>query len=124
MRDLNSVYRATPALYVNDTRAEGFAWIEGNDAEGSTYVWARKGGADDKMVVVAVNMTPIERHVRIGLPATGHWDEVLNSDAAIYGGGNRGNLGGVDAEATEWNGQAQSALVTLPPLAAIYLRQA
>ena len=124
VRDLNSVYRATPALYVNDTRAEGFAWIEGNDAEGSTYVWARKGGADDKMVVVAVNMTPIERRVRIGLPATGHWDEVLNSDAAIYGGGNRGNLGGVDAEATEWNGQAQSALVTLPPLAAIYLRQA
>ena len=124
VRDLNHLYRATPALYRHDTRAEGFEWIEGNDAEGSTYIWARKGGAGDKVVVVAVNMTPIERRVRIGLPQPGHWDEVLNSDAASYGGGNRGNQGGVASEATPWNGQAQSALVTLPPLAAIYLRQA
>ena len=124
VRDLNHLYRATPALYRHDTRAEGFEWIEGNDADGSTYIWARKGGAGDKVVVVAVNMTPIERRVRIGLPQPGHWDEVLNSDAASYGGGNRGNQGGVASEATPWNGQAQSALVTLPPLAAIYLRQA
>jgi 1,4-alpha-glucan branching enzyme len=124
VRDLNRVYRDTPALHVNDTRAEGFAWLEGNDAEGSTYAWVRKGAAGDKVVVVAVNMTPVERRMRLGLPAAGHWDEVLNSDAALYGGGNRGNLGGVDAEATPWHGQAQSALVTLPPLSALYFRQA
>ncbi len=124
VRDLNHLMRDTPALYLNDTRPEGFAWLEGNDAEGSTYVWVRKGAVTDKMVVVAVNMTPIERRVRIGLPEAGHWDEVLNSDAAIYGGDNRGNLGGVDSEATIWHGQAQSALVTLPPLSAVFLRQA
>jgi len=124
VRDLNHLMRATPALYLNDTRPEGFAWLEGNDAEGSTYVWVRKGAETDKMVVVAVNMTPIERRMRVGLPAAGHWDEVLNSDAAIYGGGNRGNLGGVDTEATPWHEQRQSALVTLPPLSAVFLRQA
>ncbi|MEO8243701.1 MAG: 1,4-alpha-glucan branching protein GlgB, partial [bacterium] len=124
VRDLNRVYRETPALYVNDTRPEGFMWLEGNDAEGSTYIWARKGGPKDKVVVVAINMTPIERRVRIGLPAKGHWDEVLNTDSAIYGGGDRGNMGGLDSEATPWHGQTQSAAITLPPLAAVYFRQA
>jgi 1,4-alpha-glucan branching enzyme len=124
VRDLNRVYRDNPALYRNDTRPEGFQWLEGGDAEGSTFVWARKGDADDKTVVVAVNMTPVERRMRMGLPTAGHWDEILNSDAAIYGGGNRGNLGGVDSEAVTWHGQAQSALVTLPPLSSVYFRQA
>ena len=124
VRDLNRLYRDTPALYRNDTRPEGFEWLEGNDAEGSTYIWARKGGPSDKKVVVAVNMTPIERRVRIGLPEAGHWHEALNSDSAIYGGGNRGNPGGLDSEAVSWHGQRQSALVTLPPLSAIYFLQA
>ena len=122
VRDLNRVYRETPALHVNDTRAEGFAWLESNDAEGSTYAWARFGNAGDAPVVVAVNMTPVERRLRVGLPGGGGaWQEILNTDAAIYGGGNRGNLGGVVVEPTPWNGQTHSAIVTLPPLSAIYL---
>jgi 1,4-alpha-glucan branching enzyme len=76
------------------------------------------------VLIAAINMTPIERRVRIGLTAMGLWDEVMNTDATLYGGGNRGNPGGVEAEATPWHGQAQSALVTLPPLSAVYLRQA
>ncbi len=124
VRDLNRVYRDTPALHLNDCRAEGFEWIESNDAEAGVYVWARKGRAGDPIVVVAVNMTPVERSYRLGLPAKGQWQEVLNTDAGVYGGGNRGNLGGVEAEPTPWHGRAQSAVVTLPPLSAIYLKQA
>ena len=124
VRDLNAVMRGNPALYLNDTRPEGFAWLEGGDAEGSTFVWARKGGPDNPVVIAAINMTPVERRMRMGLTSMGHWDEVMNTDAAIYGGGNRGNLGGVDAESTPWHGQPQSALVTLPPLSAVYFRQA
>ena len=124
VRDLNRVYRDTPALHLNDCRAEGFEWIESNDAEAGVYVWARKGRAGDPIVVVAVNMTPVERSYRLGLPAKGQWQEVLNTDAGAYGGGNRGNLGGVEAEPTPWHGRAQSAVVTLPPLSAIYLKQA
>jgi len=124
VRDLNRVYRATPALHVNDTRPEGFQWLDSNDAEGSSYAWARFGGPGDAPVVVLVNMTPVERQVRVGLPGGGGlWEEILNTDAAVYGGGNRGNLGGVMGEKTPWNGQTHSALVTLPPLSAVYLRQ-
>ena len=123
VRDLNRLYRDTPALHVNDTRPEGFEWLESNDAEAGVYAWVRKGRAGDAMVVALVNMTPVARDYRIGLPAGGRWAEILNSDAAIYGGGNRGNLGGVVAEALAHHGQTHSALVTLPPLSAVWLRQ-
>lgn len=123
VRDLNRIYRETRALHVNDTRPEGFAWIESNDAEAGVYAWVRKGNDADKPVVAVVNMTPLERTYRLGLPAAGKWNEILNTDAEIYGGGNRGNLGGVATEKTPWHGQTQSALVTLPPLSAVYLQQ-
>ena len=124
VRDLNRVYRENRALHVNDTRPEGFEWIESNDAGASVYAWLRKGDAADPAVVAVVNLTPVERSYRLGLPEAGHWDEILNTDAAVYGGMNRGNLGGVTAEAVAWHGRAQSALVTLPPLAAVYFRKA
>ncbi|KAF0170853.1 MAG: 1 4-alpha-glucan branching enzyme [Rhodobacteraceae bacterium] len=123
VRDLNRVYREVPALHINDTRPEGFEWIESNDSEAGVYAWVRKGRADDAMVVALVNMTPVERSYRVGLPAAGHWAEILNTDAAVYGGGNRGNLGGVTAEAVAHHGRAHSALVTLPPLSAVWLKQ-
>ncbi len=124
VRDLNRVYRENTALHLNDARPEGFAWLESNDAEASVYAWVRKGAPDDPDVVAVMNMTPVDRQYRIGLPTSGHWDEILNTDAAIYGGGNRGNPGGVATEAKAWHGQAHSALIALPPLSAVYLRKA
>jgi 1,4-alpha-glucan branching enzyme len=124
VRDLNRVYRENAALHVNDARPEGFTWLESNDAEASVYAWVRKGNGKDPDIVAVVNMTPVDRQYRIGLPSAGHWDEILNTDAAIYGGGNRGNLGGVDTEATPWHGQKQSAKIALPPLSVVYLRKA
>lgn len=123
VRDLNRVYRETPALHLNDTRPEGFEWIESNDSEAGVYCWLRKGGDGDAMVVALVNMTPVERQYRTGLPAAGAWAEILNTDAAVYGGENRGNMGGVVAEAVAHQGRAHSALVTLPPLSAVWLKQ-
>jgi 1,4-alpha-glucan branching enzyme len=123
VRDLNGVYRETRALHVNDSRPEGFAWIESNDAEAGVFSWVRRGNDGDRQVVAVVNMTPLERNYRLGLPAAGKWHEILNTDAEAYGGGNRGNLGGVTTEKTPWHGQTQSALVTLPPLSAVYLQQ-
>ena len=123
VRDLNRVYRENPSLHVNDTRPEGFEWIEAGDADASTYAWARKGRAGDPMVVALVNMTPVARQYRLGLPAKGRWLEILNTDAAVYGGSNAGNQGGVVSEDVPWQGQAQSALVTLPALSALYLKQ-
>ncbi|TGD63036.1 1,4-alpha-glucan branching protein GlgB [Tabrizicola sp. WMC-M-20] len=123
VRDLNRAYRDTPALHVNDTRPEGFEWVESNDAEASVYAFVRKGHPGDAMVVALVNMTPVDRRYRVGLPAGGEWAELLNTDAAVYGGGNRGNLGGVTAEEVQCHGRPWSAVVTLPPLSAVYLKQ-
>ncbi|MFN7224889.1 MAG: 1,4-alpha-glucan branching protein GlgB [Paracoccaceae bacterium] len=123
VRDLNRIYRETPALHINDTRPEGFEWIESNDAETSVYSWIRKGTVGDPMVVALVNMTPVDRQYRVGLPVGGHWAELLNTDSDVYGGGNRGNLGGVTAEKVPWHGRPYSALLSLPPLSAVYLMQ-
>jgi 1,4-alpha-glucan branching enzyme len=124
VRDLNRLYARTPALHRNDCRPEGFEWLEMNDAANSVLAWVRKGAPTDPMVVVAVNMTPVERAVyRLGFPAPGRWREALNTDAGIYGGGNRGNLGGVVTDATPWMGQSQSASIVLPPLSAVFFVQ-
>ncbi len=118
--------RALPrdaALYRHDTRPEGFEWLEVNDAENSIIAYVRKGGPGEKMVVVVANFTPVERLAyRLGFPAAGRWDEALNTDAAAYGGGNRGNMGGVTTEAVGWHNQAQSAMVVLPPLSVVVFR--
>ncbi|MCR8725684.1 1,4-alpha-glucan branching protein GlgB [Frigidibacter sp. ROC022] len=124
VRDLNRLYAATPALHRNDCRPEGFGWIESNDTANSVFAWTRRGAPGEPMVVVAVNMTPVERaDYRLGFPAPGRWREALNSDSSVYGGGNRGNMGGVTTEARPWMGQGQSAPVVLPPLSAVYFVQ-
>ncbi len=122
VRDLNTLYRATPALHVKDCDSDGFQWIEANDADNSIFAWIRRGGPDDPPVVVICNFTPVERRDwRCGLPLQGKWLEALNTDAGIYGGGNRGNMGGVTATAQGHHGQPASAPVTLPPLSAVFL---
>ena len=120
VRDLNGLMRGTPALHVNDTRPEGFQWLDGGDAENSVFSYVRCGRPGDPRVVVVLNMLPVERTgFRLGLPGGGYWREAINTDAEVYGGANRGNFGGVWAEGVPWHGQDQSALITLPPLAAI-----
>ena len=122
VRDLNTLYRATPALHFRDCEPDGFRWIEANDAENSIYAWLRTGGPDDPTVAVICNFTPVERRGwRCGLPFEGTWDEALNTDAAVYGGGDRGNMGGVQATGVQAQGQPASAPVTLPPLSTIML---
>jgi 1,4-alpha-glucan branching enzyme len=121
VRDLNTLYRAEPALHYLDCEPGGFRWLDADDAENSVFAWLRLGGEQDRPVAVICNFTPVERSDwRVGLPVAGRWREALNSDAAVYGGGNRGNLGGIDAEPVEHKGQPCSATVTLPPLTALF----
>ncbi len=122
VRDLNHLYRSTPALHRRDCEAAGFQWIA-NDPGISKIAFARHGQTGDAPVVVLCNFTPVERsELNIGVPVAGHWEEVLNTDSALYGGGNRGNLGGCDSIAEEWDGMAQHIRVTLPPLATLFFR--
>jgi 1,4-alpha-glucan branching enzyme len=121
--DLNRLYREEPALHVRDADAQGFSWVVGDDAVNSVFVYLRQGGAGDAPVAVALNLTPQPQlEYRIGLPRAGHWREILNTDAAIYAGSNRGNEGGIEAGAAPLHGQPASAALVLPPLAAVMLR--
>jgi 1,4-alpha-glucan branching enzyme len=123
LADLGALYRSTPALWAADSDPDGFAWIDASDVEASVYSYIRRAG--EEAVVVVLNMTPVPRHdYRLGLPAAGRWVEALNSDSEHYGGSNVGNLGGVVTEEVGWHGQPTSATLTLPPLAALILRQA
>ncbi len=121
VRDLNHVYRDTPALHRRDCDQSGFQWIA-NDPEQSLSAFVRYGEDGDAPVVVACNFTPIERRWRIGLPKGGDWDEIMNTDAAAYGGGDRGNLGRVSAEPGAWGDFEQSSVITLPPLSTLMFR--
>ncbi|QKV19590.1 1,4-alpha-glucan branching protein GlgB [Oricola thermophila] len=122
IRDLNTLYRAHPALHVKDCESDGFEWIEANAAVESVFAWIRRGGPDDPPVAVICNFTPVERRDwRCGLPLPGRWREALNTDAGIYGGDNRGNMGGVIATDLPMHGQPASAPVTLPPLSTVIL---
>ncbi|MGY6548272.1 MAG: 1,4-alpha-glucan branching protein GlgB [Roseinatronobacter sp.] len=122
VRDLNRVYRDTPALHRHDCAAAGFQWIA-NDPAISKLAFVRFGRNGDAPVVVVCNFTPIERRdLCLGVPVPGHWAEVLNTDASLYGGGNRGNLGGCDSVAEPCDGMAQHIRVTLPPLSCVMFR--
>ncbi|MBV9734554.1 MAG: 1,4-alpha-glucan branching protein GlgB [Acidisphaera sp.] len=125
VRDLNLAYRDTPSLHRRDCDHTGFRWVVLNDRVQSVFAFLRFGEADDPPVLVVCNFTPIPRHgYRIGVPLGGEWLEVVNSDAAVYGGSNMGNAGRVVAEQVSSHDCPASLMLTLPPLATLYLRAA
>jgi 1,4-alpha-glucan branching enzyme len=118
--DLNRLYRTVPAMHA-DAVAEGFEWIDPNDSTQSCFVFLRQHAGD--CVVVVLNCTPIVRtNYRVGVPKGGTWREVLNTDAAIYGGGGRGNLGAIEAGPFACHGRPFVLHLLLPPLSALWLR--
>ncbi|MFP3941591.1 MAG: 1,4-alpha-glucan branching protein GlgB, partial [Thermoanaerobaculia bacterium] len=121
--DLNRLYRDEPALHEADCEPAGYEWIEGNDAEGSTLAFLRKGRSTDDLVACVFNFTPVVRtNYRVGVPRGGPWREVLNTDASQYWGGGQGNLGGVEAAPVPAHGRSHSLTVTVPPLAAVFFK--
>jgi 1,4-alpha-glucan branching enzyme len=123
VRDLNTLYRGSPALYELDSKPEGFRWIDGGNAADSVFAWVRAGTKNTPPVLVVSNFTPVSRHgYRIGVPAAGHWDERLNSDASLYGGSDQGNPGGVTAAPIPAHGCEHSIEITLPPLATVFFQ--
>ncbi len=121
VRDLNRLYRATPALHDQDFSAAGFEWIDCDDADVSVIAFLRRSAAGAVALVVC-NFTPVPRSAyRVGVPQAGRWAERLNSDAADYGGSGQGNLGALNTEAIGAHGQPQSLALRLPPLAALVL---
>ena len=120
--DLNRLYRTEPALHELDFSPDGFEWVDCADHDQSIVSFFRKSEDGRRWVLAAFNFTPVPRHgYRLGVPRGGRWDELLNSDAAVYGGSGVGNGGGCESEAIPSHGRRYSLVLTLPPLAALFL---
>ncbi|MBT2510233.1 1,4-alpha-glucan branching enzyme [Streptomyces sp. ISL-98] len=125
VRDLNQVYAATPALWERDTVPEGFAWVDGGAAEDNVFSFMRFDAQGSPLLAVS-NFSPVVRHdYRLGvmddIPA---WTEILNTDAARYGGSDVHNPEPLKPESTGAHGRPASVQLTLPPLATVWLRPA
>jgi len=124
VKDLNALYRREPALHEVDYSWEGFQWIDFQDADASLISFFRRGKNPDEVIVFACNFTPLLREkYRIGLPLSGFYREVLNSDSEYYWGSNAGNEGGVKAEERPSHNQPYSAEITFPPLAVVVFKR-
>jgi 1,4-alpha-glucan branching enzyme len=135
VRDLNMLYQAEPALFELDAEQAGFEWVDCNDSAGSMISFLRHGrinndtsdishDAPQRQTLFIVNFTPVPRRgYKVGVPSGGRWREVLNSDAALYGGSDIGNMGGIDALAEPMHGRSWSLNVIVPPLACVVFQK-
>ncbi len=123
VEQLNRTYRQQTAMHQLETDPAGFEWVDCNDTAGSIISLLRKGRSERDAILVVCNFTPVPRqNYRVGIPFGGYWRELLNSDAGEYGGSGLGNLGGVEAKAEPSHGRPFSLTLTLPPLAAVFLK--
>ncbi len=119
VQHLNYLYQNEPALFDQDDTYAGFEWIDFHDSDNSVIAFMRKSRTGDLLVFV-INATPVPRDAyRIGVSGEGWYQEVLNTDAQTYGGGDIGNYGGQYADGTPWQGKTHSLLLRLPPLAVV-----
>ncbi|OFJ55010.1 1,4-alpha-glucan branching protein GlgB [Mycolicibacterium grossiae] len=120
VRDMNGVYQSRRALWSRDTSHEGYSWIDANDSANNVLSFLRFGD-DGSTLACVFNFSGAEHsHYRLGLPHAGTWREVLNTDADAYHGSGIGNYGAVEATDEPWHGRPASAVMVLPPLAALW----
>ena len=116
VRDLNKFYRSCTAMWRGDYERWGFEWIDCGDFDSSVLSFIRRDN-EGRTILCVGSFTPVPRmNYRIGVPEGGFWREVLNSDSERYGGGNWGNMGGLDAERWRMHGREWSISLTLPAL--------
>jgi 1,4-alpha-glucan branching enzyme len=123
VRDLNTLLRGEPTLHAIDFEPEGFSWIDCQDQQQSVLVYLRRSRQAGEELVCVANFTPVPRHnYRIGVSRGGIWEEILNSDAPLYGGSGMGNCGEARATPVAAHGHYHSLNLTLPPLAIIVFK--
>lgn len=128
VRDLNRTYADSPATWALDSSPDGFGWIDANDAGRNVFSFIRRAPGSPDLVCVTNYAAVPHGDLRLGLPSTGEWTEVLNTDAAVYGGSGVGNLGAITAveadslDADAPGGMPAYATIVVPPLATLWLR--
>ena len=122
VRDLNALYRCTPALYEVDFDAGGFEWIDWNDADGSILSWIRRDKSGGYVICVT-NFTPVIRYdYQLGVPEQGLFTEIMNTDSKMYAGSGVSN-GELKTSDESSHGRNHSLRVTIPPLATLILQR-
>ncbi|MEA2013282.1 MAG: 1,4-alpha-glucan branching protein GlgB [Verrucomicrobiota bacterium] len=122
-KDLNRLYKKIPALYEQDFTNSGFEWVDVNDVGQSVFSFIRWDKSRKTPILVVANMTPIVRkNYTLGVPVSGKWEEILNTDSSLYEGSNVGNNGGVMTKNTPSHSHPYSLKLTLPPLGVVYFK--
>jgi 1,4-alpha-glucan branching enzyme len=121
VKQINQIQESESALWADDFSPEGFAWIDADDADHSVYSFLRASAGGGRSVACIANLTPVPRHgYRVGLPDDGAWTELLSTDDARWGGSGIVNPS-ITTDDITWQGFDQSAVLTLPPLAVLWL---
>jgi len=124
IRALNHLYKSEPALYEKAFSGEGFEWIDEGNAADSVLVYTRKGTHWEDDLVVVLNFTPVVRQgFRVGVPHTGTWKEIFNSDDLHFWGSGTINPHELKTDEVYWNYRNQSLALTLPPLGVSVLKK-
>ena len=120
--DLNKIYTENLCMWELDHEPDGFQWIDGGNADQNILSFIRFDSQGNPIAIIINFAGETHENFRVGLPKPGIWQEVLNSDAEVYGGSGLGNFGSVQSEEISANGRPYSANITLPALSAIWLR--
>ncbi len=124
MRELNRFYRENPALYEVDFHYTGFEWVDFRDVEHSVIAFLRRAEDPRDFLLICCNFTPVpQKGYEFGVPEEGFYEEVLNTDSALYGGSGMGNGGAVSSKPVPKHDRKHSIAVTLPPLAVVVFRK-
>ncbi len=124
MRDLNRIYRESPALYQVDFQYRGFEWVDFHDWESSIIAFIRRGEQESDWLLFCCNFTPVARFkYEFGVPEEGFYEEILNTDSELFGGSNLGNGGLVSSSPVPRHDRPHSISITLPPLAVVAFRK-
>jgi 1,4-alpha-glucan branching enzyme len=124
VRELNRIYRASPAMYEVDFHYSGFEWVDFHDGESSVIAFLRRAEDPKDFLLFCCNFTPVPRQgYEFGVPEEGFYEEILNTDSEMFGGSNTGNGGMVSSRPIAKHNRPHSISVTLPPLAVVAFRR-
>jgi 1,4-alpha-glucan branching enzyme len=124
LRALNKLYQNEPALYELEFEERGFEWVDTQDTANSVISFVRKSNNPDDSILIVCNFTPLGReNYRLGVPASGEWEEIFNSDSKIFGGSEVRNAQLLASIDEPLHGKDHSIALSLPPLGVVYLKK-
>ena len=122
VRTLNRLYRSNPALWAEDTSWEGFVWCNADDAAASVFTFLRKCGTEQ--LLIAVNMTPVERYdYWVGMPEQSAWELVLSSEDKAFGGSGFEAVESAETDEHETAGHKNRLRLNLPGLSVLIYKR-